>query len=200
MLLVIDFEKAFDSVSHTLLHKVWDFFQLSPSFQKWIRPTLFYENTSSCVLLNSTVQMDFSSQGDPWSPYLFLLVNKILGILMRHSNSLFGLHLNRKTLKLLQYADANLFILNGTRQDLQCALEILADFDNMSNLKINIAKTQVAWVNIIITFIKYYFHYHHYHDYYRKYYYYYQVGCISYRPPYNFVRIAFIYLFIRWAV
>ena len=31
----------------------------------------------------------------------------------------------------------------------------------------------------------------------------YQVGCISYRPPYNFVRIAFIiYLFIiiRWAV
>ena len=25
---------------------------------------------------------------------------------------------------------------------------------------------------------------------------YYQVGCITYRPPYNFVRIAFIYLFI----
>ena len=28
-----------------------------------------------------------------------------------------------------------------------------------------------------------------------------QVGCITYRPPYNFVRIAFIiYLFIRWSV
>ena len=28
----------------------------------------------------------------------------------------------------------------------------------------------------------------------------YLVGCISYRPPHNFVKIAFIILFIRWAV
>ena len=56
------------------------------------------------------------------------------------------MHLNGKISKLLQYADDTLLTLNGTKEDLQCALNILDDFEKMSNLKINITKTQVIWI------------------------------------------------------
>ena len=68
-------------------------------------------------------------QGDPLSPYLFLLVSEILGILTRHSDSLVGMHMNGKTLKVLQYADDTLLTLNGSASDLKCALTIFDDFE-----------------------------------------------------------------------
>ena len=36
--------------------------------------------------------------------------------------------MNGKTLKLLEYADDTLLTLNGSKEDLQCALEILSEF------------------------------------------------------------------------
>ena len=47
-LLAIDFEKAFDSVSHQFLQKVFLSFGFGPSFQKWVK--VLYTNTLSCVL------------------------------------------------------------------------------------------------------------------------------------------------------
>ena len=127
MLLVIDFEKAFDSVSHKFLNKVLDFFKFGTSFKNWIK--LFYENASTCVLVNGHCTDRFlieqgCRQGDTLSPFLYVLVSEILGILLRYSNSLVGLNMNGRTLKLLQYADDTILTLNGTKQDLQCALEI----------------------------------------------------------------------------
>ena len=112
---------------------------------------VFYENASSSVLVNGHSTKRFiiergCRQGDPLSAYLFLLVSEILGIIVRHSNRIGGLHMNGKTLKLLQYADDTILTLNGSRQDLQCALTILDEYANMSNLKINITKTQVIWI------------------------------------------------------
>ena len=50
MLLMIDFEKAFDCISHKFLINVLDFFHFGPSLKKWIN--LFYQNASSCVTVN----------------------------------------------------------------------------------------------------------------------------------------------------
>ena len=36
--------------------------------------------------------------------------------------------------------------LNGSKEDLQCALEILSKYAKMSNLKMNVSKTQVIWI------------------------------------------------------
>ena len=149
MLLMIDFEKAFDCISHKFLINVLDFFHFGPSLKKWIN--LFYQNASSCVTVNGFCTERFTigqgcRQGDPLSPYLFLLVSEILGILIRHSNDLIGLHLQGKNSKLLQYADDTILTLNGTKEDLQSSLKILGDFEEMSNLKINITKTHVIWI------------------------------------------------------
>ncbi|WP_419612846.1 reverse transcriptase domain-containing protein, partial [Thiolapillus sp.] len=72
LLLLIDFEKAFDSVSWSFIKKTLNFFKFGPDIKKWI--DIFYKNTKSCVIVNGQVSTWFSiergcRQGDPLSPY-----------------------------------------------------------------------------------------------------------------------------------
>ena len=53
LLLLIDFEKAFDSVAWTFISKTLSFFNFGDSIQQWIN--LFYKNINSCVLVNGQV-------------------------------------------------------------------------------------------------------------------------------------------------
>ena len=50
MLLLIDFEKAFDSVSWDFLFKTLDFLNFGNDFKKWVK--IFYKNSQSCVIVN----------------------------------------------------------------------------------------------------------------------------------------------------
>ena len=50
LLLLTDFEKAFDSVSWTFINNVLDFFNFGVSFKKWIN--IFNRNVNSCVHIN----------------------------------------------------------------------------------------------------------------------------------------------------
>ena len=73
MLLLIDSEKAFDSVSHKFVFKALNFLNFGPSIMKWIK--LFYSNCMSSVLVygNATKQFKLGRgcrQGDPISPYM----------------------------------------------------------------------------------------------------------------------------------
>ena len=76
MLLMIDFEKAFDSVAWSFIQKALDFFNFGPVIKRWIKT--LYKNASSCVSVNGQYSSWFNiqrgvRQGDPSSPYLFLI-------------------------------------------------------------------------------------------------------------------------------
>ncbi|WP_419584354.1 reverse transcriptase domain-containing protein, partial [Thiolapillus sp.] len=58
LLLLIDFEKAFDSVSWSFIKKTLNFFKFGPDIKKWI--DIFYKNTKSCVIVNGQVSTWFS--------------------------------------------------------------------------------------------------------------------------------------------
>ncbi len=45
LLLLIDFEKAFDSISWNFIHKVLRYFKFGPNIRQWI--TLFYKKCST---------------------------------------------------------------------------------------------------------------------------------------------------------
>ena len=76
MLLSIDFEKTFDTVSWSFISDVLDYFNFGNSFKTWIG--LFQKGSETCILQNGFISEAFNlrrgcRQGDPISPYLFIL-------------------------------------------------------------------------------------------------------------------------------
>ena len=76
---------------------------------------LFYTNISSCVINNGTTSTYFAvdrgvRQGDPLSPYLFVLGVEILAHMIRVNENIKGLKIMNQIIKLLQYADDTLGI------------------------------------------------------------------------------------------
>ena len=60
-------------------------------------------------------------QGDPISPYLFILCAEILGKMVRKNKEIKGISINGKEYKLSQYADDTHLILDGTEKSLKAA-------------------------------------------------------------------------------
>ena len=85
-------------------------------------------------------------QGDPISPYIFILCVEILGKMIRSDRNLRGIKINNKEFKLCQYADDTQVFLNGSKNSLHQLMLILKKFYNMSGLKINEDKTNALWI------------------------------------------------------
>ena len=76
LLLCLDFEKAFDSVDWKFMFKVLRAFGFGPDICQW--KSTFYKDINSSVTVNGQLSQWFAiqrgcRQGDPISPYLFIL-------------------------------------------------------------------------------------------------------------------------------
>ena len=149
LLLLIDFEKAFDSISWSFIQKSLQFFKFGNSIQKWVK--LFYTNITAAVNQGGHISETFflhrgCRQGDPLSPYLFLICAEILAILIRNNKNIKGIEVLDKEYKITMLADDTSLILDGSAQSLQLSLKTLKYFAKISGLHINYSKTQVIWI------------------------------------------------------
>ena len=80
-------------------------------------------------------------QGDPASPYIFLLCVEIMGIMVRENKDITGITLFNNEFKLLQYADDTTILLDGSEKSLRAALTLVDQFSKFSGLKPNYDKT-----------------------------------------------------------
>ena len=97
----MDFEKAFDSLEWNFIFCILEKFNFDKKFIKWIRLIIINNGTSSGYFsITRGVR-----QGDPMSPYLFILSLEALAQMVRHESQIKGLELPIGVVSLLLYAD-----------------------------------------------------------------------------------------------
>ena len=146
--MLIDFEKAFDSVSWKFLYNVLKFLGFTESFIRWIN-ILNYDIRATIV--QAGCKSDFfviergCKQGDPIAAYLFLICAQILTYMIKQNPNIRGLFVD-KEIKLCQFADDTTLILDGSQESLEAALNTIEIFGSVSGLKMNTTKTKLVWI------------------------------------------------------
>ena len=149
LLMLIDFQKAFDSISWKFLYSILTIFGFKDSFCKWIK--VLNTDVSAAILQCGTLSEFFNiergcRQGDPISAYLFILCAQIMFLLIVNDKNLKGISVNGNEFKITQFADDTTLILDGSKSTLLAALNVLEVFGNMSGLKVNMDKTKLVWI------------------------------------------------------
>ena len=153
LLLLIDFEKAFDSLEWSFILDTLRFFGFGPSIINWVR--VFYNKTENCIVNNGWASNFFETrrgvrQGCPLSPYLFILAADVMAKAIRNNTSIKGISINNQEVKISQYADDTTLILDGSLKSLSNSLDLLDDFGKVSGLKLNDRKTDALWIGSYI--------------------------------------------------
>ena len=144
-MLAVDFQKAFDSVNRNFLLNTLAAFNSGSLFIQWIKT--FYQNISSCVLNNGFATGPFGiqrrlRQGDPLSPYLFIMVLEVLAISIHKNKDIQGIVVDGIKIKLKIFADDLTVFLRNDRS-LRHLLALISKFGICSGLVINFDETEV---------------------------------------------------------
>ena len=145
----IDFQKAFDGVEWSFLIKCLEEFNSGPDFIRWL--AVFHKDIKSCITNNGLSSNFFPlqrgvRQGDPLSPYLFVIAVETLAIAIRQNPDIKGIVIGQEKTKVLQYADDT----TATLADVDSAkslFKLMENFNNISGLDINSLKNErhVDW-------------------------------------------------------
>ncbi|CAI5477431.1 unnamed protein product [Closterium sp. Yama58-4] len=142
-MLLVDFQKAFDSVSRDFLFQVLGSMGFPERFVGWVKG--LHEGTTTKLLINGWLGegVDVVSgvrQGCPLAPYLFLCAVEPLALEVERRE--LGLEKDGHRLGYLGYADDTTLVLQGEAQISQ-AEEILDRFERVSGLATNKEKSVV---------------------------------------------------------
>lgn len=118
-------------------------------------------SASANVLVNGSPSGEFKlergiRQGDPLSPFLFLIVAEGLSLLMKKATSdglLNAAEVGHQGLKVshIQYAENTVFIVEGCKESAEAIKEIFKQFELISGLEVNFDKSKFlrsTWIVI----------------------------------------------------
>ncbi|GAU26497.1 hypothetical protein TSUD_361300 [Trifolium subterraneum] len=157
MMFKVDFEKAYDSVDWGYLDDVMGRMSFPALWRKWIKERVCTATAS--VLVNGSPTEEFPlerglRQGDPLSPFLFLLAAEGLHVLMEamvEHNLFTGYNvgeLDSVSISQLQFADDTLLLGVKSWANVRALRAVLVLFETMSGLKVNFNKSMLVGVNI----------------------------------------------------
>ncbi|KAJ0917796.1 putative RNA-directed DNA polymerase [Helianthus annuus] len=156
MIFKIDIHKAYDSLNWNYLDSIMSQMNFPVLWRGWIMATLVSSRAS--VLVNGSPTMEFECtrglrQGDPLSPFLFVIAMEALSGIMKKavSEGIFkGLRCtsNGPILSHLMYADDVVFLGEWSRENALNLRRILRCFHLVSGLKVNLSKCSVYGVGV----------------------------------------------------
>ena len=85
-------------------------------------------------------------QGDPLSPYLYLIAIECLSAHIKLSTEIQGIEINGSEYVISQYADDSVLFLDGSVNSLQAAINCLDLFENTAGQRANKDKTLGIWI------------------------------------------------------
>ena len=145
LLLILDFKKAFDSVSFQAILKSMSFFGYKESMIKWVKTLL---NNFRARINHAGNLSDFfninrgARQGDPVASLLFIITIEIMAIKIRNSKDIVGIPVNTVEIKLALYADDSNLFLKYCPNNLRNVMKVLKNFFLFSGLEIQPEKSQ----------------------------------------------------------
>ncbi|KAI3775666.1 hypothetical protein L1987_45415 [Smallanthus sonchifolius] len=147
----IDFEKAYDNVHWEFLISVMRQMKFLEKWCMWIKGVL--ESARSSVLVNGSPTFEFGCgkgirQGDPMSPFLFIIVMEALSCMLRRAcdtGSFHGVCLPNGGLIVshLLYADDAMVMGEWSQYNFKALKRILRIFHLCSGLRINLHKSSL---------------------------------------------------------
>jgi len=152
VLLLLDFEKAFDRIEWDFLFKALGKLGFSPTWVRWVAS--LYRDATSAIKVNGVAGPDFQlarsvRQGCPLAPYLFILATDVLGHMLADPNhGAEGLSLPRGGMIRDQtFADDTALYLKGTLTNMDRVQEVLKTLCCASGAKINWRKSAAIWAS-----------------------------------------------------
>ena len=149
MALKLDMSKAYDRLEWIFLQKIMEKMGFHSIWIGWIMECV--KSVTYSVLVNGEAKGHIiptrgNCQGDPLSPYLFLLCSEGLNGLIQHAvdvGEVEGVSLCRNGPKIshLFFADNNLLFCRAQIEDINTIQEILRKYEKASGQKINSEKT-----------------------------------------------------------
>lgn len=149
-MLKIDLQKVFDTLNWDFILFTLEALAFPPPFINLIKQCLTTTqfsvaiNGESCGYFKGTRGL---RQGDPLSPYLFVLALEVLSQLLKRKyiDRSIGFHPQTSDLRIthLAFADDLMIFSDGTVESVKCIAETLEDFSLWSGLRMNKTKTEL---------------------------------------------------------
>ena len=151
IILLIDFEKAFDTLEWSFLDKALKYLNFGEKIRKWIQ--IFYTDIESCIINNRHCSNRFKitrgvRQGDPLSPYLFIIAAQILTSAICRNRDIKGINIDDTEYIINQLADDTTLFLENDEKSFKECMHLLERFSSISGLKVNYSKTTGIKINI----------------------------------------------------
>lgn len=156
VLLKLDFHKAFDCVSWSFLMWVMEQMGFPPTWVSWISSCV--SSAAASILLNGTPTKPIKlprglRQGDPLSPFLFVLGAEVLNLLIKKAISMNlwnGIEAckNGPVISHLQFADDTVLFSSPEIPSFLNIKKVLILFQLASGLQINFHKSEILGLNV----------------------------------------------------
>ncbi|MFS7999333.1 putative RNA-directed DNA polymerase [Helianthus anomalus] len=156
MFFKVDINKAYDSVNWSFLNSIMAQMNFPSRWRSWVMATLYSARAS--VLINGSPTREFDCsrglrQGDPLSPFLFVIVMEALTCVMNKETSIglfngINVFADGPLLSHLFYADDLMFISEWSTSNINNLRRILRCFYLASGLKVNLAKCSIYGIGV----------------------------------------------------